>query len=33
MLLEDDKQFKHEEAWVEECWEIYLKLGYVDIGA
>ena len=26
MLLEDDKQFEHEEAWMEECQEIYLKL-------
>ena len=26
MLLEDDEQFEHEEAWMEECQEIYLKL-------
>ena len=26
MLLEDDEQFEHEEAWMEECPEIYLKL-------
>ena len=26
MLLEDDEQFEHEEAWIEECQEIYLKL-------
>ena len=26
MLLQDDEQFEHEEAWVEECQEIYLKL-------
>ena len=26
MLLEDDEQFKHEEAWMEECQEIYLQL-------
>ena len=26
MLLEDDEQFEHKEAWMEECQEIYLKL-------
>ncbi|CAH3164700.1 unnamed protein product, partial [Porites evermanni] len=26
MLLEDDEQFEHEKAWMEECQEIYLKL-------
>ena len=26
MLLEDDEQFEHEEEWMEECQEIYLKL-------
>ena len=26
LLLEDDEQFAHEEAWMEACQEIYLKL-------
>ena len=26
MLLEDDEQFEHEEAWMEDCQEIYLNL-------
>ena len=26
MLLKDDEQFEHEQAWMEECQEIYLKL-------
>ena len=26
MLLEDDEQFEHEGAWMEECQEIYLKV-------
>ena len=26
MLLDDDEQFEHEEAWMEDCQEIYLKL-------
>ena len=26
MLLEDDEEFEHKEAWMEDCQEIYLKL-------
>ena len=26
MLLEDDEQFEHEESWMEDCQETYLKL-------
>ena len=26
VLLEDDKEFEHEEAWMEECQDIYLML-------
>jgi len=26
MLIEDDNKFEHEEAWMEQCQDMYLKL-------